>query len=212
MKTDDLIKSLSADATTKPMPMRMAWRWARLAAVVLAALSFFAMLGPRPDIADAMQTGRFMFKFVVTLVIVASAWRVAQALSRPDVSARSVLPFLIGAPLLMLVALTVEMMVVPADQWMRLMMGRNNMLCLTFIPLIGLGPLAAFLAAMRHGAPVSPTAAGAVAGVLSGGLAATFYAAHCIDDSPMFVAVWYTLAIGLLALLGAVAARFVVRW
>jgi hypothetical protein len=35
------------------------------------------------------------------------------------------------------------------------------------------------------------------------------YAAHCSDDSPLFVATWYTLATALVAAIGALAgARF----
>ena len=44
-----------------------------------------------------------------------------------------------------------------------------------------------------------PSLAGAVAGLAAGGVAATLYAAHCTDDSPLFVATWYTLAIAALA-------------
>ena len=44
------------------------------------------------------------------------------------------------------------------------------------------------------------------------GLAATFYAAHCTDDSPLFVATWYPLAIAMLAIAGALAGRLFVRW
>ena len=47
---------------------------------------------------------------------------------------------------------------------------------------------------------------------MSGGIAATFYAAHCPDDSPLFVAVWYPLAIAILTGLGALAGRFSLRW
>lgn len=68
------------------------------------------------------------------------------------------------------------------------------------------------LLALRHGAPTSPALAGAVAGLAAGGLAATFYAAHCTDDSPLFVATWYPLAIAMLAAAGAVAGRLAVRW
>ncbi len=51
MKTDDLIKGLSADAGIKPMPMRRAWLSGLAAAILLAAIVFFPMLGPRPDVA-----------------------------------------------------------------------------------------------------------------------------------------------------------------
>jgi hypothetical protein len=79
-------------------------------------------------------------------------------------------------------------------------------------PAAGIGPLVTFLLALRHGAPTRPELAGAVAGVLAGGIAATFYAAHCTDDSPLFVVTWYTIAIAGLALVGAAAAHRLVRW
>ena len=53
--------------------------------------------------------------------------------------------------------------------------------------------LAAALIGLRHGAPTRPAVAGAIAGLLSAGLAATLYASHCTDDSPLFVATWYTI-------------------
>ena len=88
-------------------------------------------------------------------------------------------------------------------------MGHNAMLCLSVIPLLALPILAAALLALRQGAPSRPALAGAVAGLLSAGLAATLYAAHCIDDSPLFVATWYTLATALVAAIGALAGA---RW
>ncbi|MBW8903749.1 MAG: DUF1109 family protein, partial [Bradyrhizobium sp.] len=44
------------------------------------------------------------------------------------------------------------------------------------------------------------------------GLAATLYAAHCTDDSPMFVATWYTIATALVAGIGAVLGAKVLRF
>ena len=54
--------------------------------------------------------------------------------------------------------------------------------------------------------------AGAVAGLLAGALAATLYATHCVDDSPLFVALWYTPAIVLIVVLGAIIGRRLLRW
>ncbi|TIP83456.1 MAG: DUF1109 family protein, partial [Mesorhizobium sp.] len=105
-----------------------------------------------------------------------------------------------------------ELLSVPAAEWGRRLVGSNMVICLSFIPLIGIGPLAVFLAVLRYGAPTRPVLAGAVAGLLAGGLAATFYAAHCFDDSPLFVATWYTIAIAILAALGALGGRLFVRW
>jgi serine/threonine protein kinase len=77
--------------------------------------------------------------------------------------------------------------------------GKNSFNCLSWIPIIGIGPLALLLPVLRHGAPTRPAFAGAVTGLLAGGIAATFYAANCTDDSPLFVVTWYPLAIAMLA-------------
>jgi hypothetical protein len=42
--------------------------------------------------------------------------------------------------------------------------------------------------------------AGAIAGLAASGIAATFYATNCTDDSPLFVITWYPLATGFVAL------------
>jgi hypothetical protein len=47
---------------------------------------------------------------------------------------------------------------------------------------------------------------------MSAGLGATFYAAHCADDSPLFVATWYTLAALVVAALGAAIGSKVLRY
>ena len=101
---------------------------------------------------------------------------------------------------------------VPAEEWGARWIGTNILLCLGFIPLMGLAPLAILIWAMRRGAPTRPSVAGALAGLAAGGIAASFYAAHCTDDLPFFVATWYTIAVGLLALLGWAAGGRLLRW
>ena len=55
-------------------------------------------------------------------------------------------------------------------------------------------------------------AANAALMLVSAGLAATLYASHCTDDSPLFVATWYTLATALVAAIGALAGAKVLRY
>lgn len=211
MDTESLIRTLAQDkAAAAPMPR--AWALAAGVAAIIAATVFWVSIGPRPDIAYAAGTVRFLFKFVATLSLFATALWALTSLARPGVDARAVLPALLVAPSLLLVAVGMELMAIPADQIGPRWLGTNSMVCVTFIPLIGIGPLAVFLLALRHGAPTAPTVSGALAGIVAGGLAATFYAAHCTDDSPLFVATWYTLAIAALAVVGAAAGRLVARW
>jgi hypothetical protein len=104
------------------------------------------------------------------------------------------------------------MMIMPEASWRPRMMGHNARFCLTFIPLLSIGPLACFLFALRQGAPERPGIAGAVAGLAASGIAATFYASNCTDDSPLFVAFWYPIAIALVTLVGYIAGSKLLRW
>ncbi|TPL87367.1 NrsF family protein [Mesorhizobium sp. B2-3-12] len=212
MRTEDLIKALDADISSKAMPLRSAWWLAAGMAVVVAAAVFWMTIGPRPDFMAAAHTMRFLAKFVFTIVLAASAFAFIRVLSTPGASTARALAWMAAAPLLVAVAVALELFMVPQALWGTRMVGSNMMICMGFIPLIGIGPLAIFLWMLRYGAPTRPVLAGTVAGLLAGGLAATFYAAHCFDDSPLFVATWYTIAIAALALLGALGGRFFVRW
>ncbi|OCP19366.1 MULTISPECIES: NrsF family protein [unclassified Ensifer] len=116
------------------------------------------------------------------------------------------------APALLMAGVVAELAVTPPGTWPTKLVGANSIECLTFIPLIGVGPLALLLAALHHGAPSHAAFAGATAGLTAGGIAASFYAANNPNDSPLFVAIWYTIAIATLTLLGALVARRIVRW
>lgn len=212
MRTDDLIRAISADAARHSQPLRTVWWAAVILSLAAAAGLFFAVLGPRADFAAAAQTPRFLLKFLVTGLLAVSALVVLGLLARPGARASRAAPLLAVAPLLLAASVLVEFAVVPPAGYAVRLVGTNIAVCLTFIPLIGIAPLAAFLAALRHGAPTRPALAGAVAGLAAGGLAATFYAAHCTDDSPFFVAAWYSLAIAGLACIGAIAAPRLARW
>jgi hypothetical protein len=65
---------------------------------------------------------------------------------------------------------------------------------------------------MRRFAPTRPTLAGAAAGLLSGGLAATVYGLHCQETAIPFVAIFYTLGIVLSTAAGAIIGSRVLRW
>jgi hypothetical protein len=92
------------------------------------------------------------------------------------------------------------------------LVGSNSRVCMTAVPLLSLPLLAASLIGLRHGAPTRPALAGALAGLLSAGLAATLYAAHCPDDSPLFVATWYSIGTALVTAIGALLGSKVLRF
>jgi hypothetical protein len=211
MRTDQLIHALAADTSLSAPVWRMLLV-ALLGGAVVAALLFAVTLGPRPDLAAVALDPRFLFKFVVTLLLAATACAAALRLARPGAESAYWLIALAAAPALLVLGVAAELFVIPSSAWGRRLVGDNWMYCLTYVPLLSLSPLAAALVAIRHGAPTRPALAGATAGLLAGGLGAALYAAHCTDDSPLFVATWYTIAIGGVAVVGAVLGRNVLRW
>ncbi|QPC87316.1 DUF1109 family protein [Mesorhizobium sp. NBSH29] len=212
MKTDDLIKALAADTMQGKPQLRTVWWVALVGASLVAGAVFFGTLGFRPDIAHASQTSRFLFKFVVTLALATGAFGATRALSRPGSSWRDVSVSLLVAPGILAIAVIFELFLLPSDGWRAAAFGSNSTICLTYIPLIGLGPLVIFLSVLRYGAPTRPGLAGGTAGLLAGAIAATFYAAQCNDDSPLFVAIWYPLAIAILTGTGALIGKWTGRW
>jgi hypothetical protein len=212
MRTNDLITALTADAARPAVRQEHVWLGVALASTLVAALVFFSTLGPRADIAAAAATLRFLFKFVVTLSLAGSALLVLDRLARPGAALAGTLLWLLAAPALLAGAVGLELLTQPEEQWQMLATGKNSLVCLTFIPLIGLGPLALFILGLRRGAPTRPGLAGVVSGLVAGGIAASFYAANCTDDSPLFVATWYTLGVAMLGATGGIAGRLFARW
>jgi hypothetical protein len=159
-----------------------------------------------------MRDPFFDLKFAVTLALAISAIAVSLHLSRPEASLQG-WAWLLLIPVGLLVAgIGGEMMMPQRLPAMTRMMGKNTSTCLTTIPLMSLPLLAAALFGLRHGAPTRPAVTGAIAGLLSAGLAATLYASHCTDDSPLFVATWYSIATALVAAIGALAGSRVLRF
>jgi hypothetical protein len=212
MDTDQLIRTLAADNPHRSRPVGLALMLALLAAAPVSLLIFFAELGVRPDVMVAMHNPFFNLKFAATLALAIAAIAVSLHLSRPEASLRG-FGWLLLAPVgILSAAIGGEMMMPQRLPMMTRLVGRNSWVCLTAIPAMSLPLLAGALVGLRHGAPSRPALAGAVAGMLSAGVAATLYASHCTDDSPLFVAAWYTLATALVSAIGALAGAKLLRY
>jgi hypothetical protein len=211
METDRLIRTLAADNAYRARPVGLVLALALLAAAPFSLAMFFAELGVRPDAMTAMRNPFFDLKFVVTLAMAVSAVAVSLHLSRPEASVNGWTWLLLIPAGLLVAGIASEMMMPQRLPVMTRLVGDNSRICMTAIPLMSLPLLAAALIGLRHGAPSRPALAGAIAGLLSAGLAATLYASHCTDDSPLFVATWYTIATALVAALGALMGSRVLR-
>jgi len=212
MDTDQLIHTLAADNSYRPRPVGFVLALMLLAAAPVSLLLFFSMLGVRPDVMTAMHNPFFDLKFAVTLALAAAGVASSLHLSRPEVSLAGFgWLFVIPAGLLA-AGIAGEAMMPQRLPMMTRLVGSNSRICMTAIPLMSLPLLAASILGLRHGAPTRPALAGAVAGAMSAGLAATFYASHCTDDSPLFVMTWYTIASALVAAIGALAGAKFLRF
>jgi hypothetical protein len=212
METDQLIRSLAADNAHRARPVGLVLALALLAAAPISLLMFFAALGVRPDVMTAMHNPFFDLKFAVTLALAISAIVVGLHLSRPEASLRGWAWLLLIPAGLLVAGISGEMMMPQRLPMMTRLVGSNSRVCMSAIPLLSLPLLAAALFGLRHGAPARPAVAGAIAGMLSAGLAATLYASHCTDDSPLFVATWYSIATALVAAIGALAGSRLLRF
>jgi hypothetical protein len=212
MRTDDLVHAMVADQTAAQSSLGRKFTLAIAVGFVISAVLFWVTLGPRPDIETAVLTVRFDFKIVETLLLAATAVALVLRLAQPGAGTGLQMAALAAAPALLVVTVIAELLVIPADQWQAKLVGSNSLVCMTAIPLLSLPLLAALLLALRDGAPTSLGAAGAAAGLVAGGIAAALYATQCVDDSPLFVAFWYSIAIGAVTVLGAVLGRRLLRW
>jgi hypothetical protein len=210
LKTESLVRALAADAARPVVDIRVAIALA-LAIGLMSSLALFGLVfRPRADIGDAIHGHSFLLKLTLMAVLTLTASGLLPMVARP-LPSRGLLRLAI-APLLLTVAVLVELNSLSPSEWAARALGRNALHCLGSIPLLSLPPAACLFFAMRRGAPASTSLAGAVAALVSAAIGALLYALTCPDDSPLFVALWYSLAIGAITWLGARAGRRWLRW
>ena len=214
MNTDDLIARLAAAAEPVPAgpvaPRRFALPLGAglIAAFVLTALG----LGLAEPAAMAVAAG-FWLKLVYGLGLGGVGLVLAAKLSRPGAVVSPVLtaaaPVL--AALLLVIGLGQLLMADPGAR-MALLQGGSWTKCSRLILTVAVPVYAGAILAMRGLAPTRPALAGAAAGLAAGGLGSAVYALHCPEYAPAFIAVWYSLSIGLSTLAGAAVGWKVLRW
>jgi hypothetical protein len=212
METEQLIRTLTADNPYQERPVGYVLALALLAAGPVSLVMFMMALGVRPDVMTAMHNPFFDLKFVITLALAISAIVLSLHLSRPEASLKGWGWLLLIPAGIIAAGIAGEMMMPQRLPMMTRLVGSNSRVCMTSIPLLSLPLLAGALVGLRHGAPARPALAGAMAGLISAGLAATVYASHCTDDSPLFVATWYTIAIAAVTAVGALIGAKVLRF
>jgi hypothetical protein len=212
VRTDDLIDALASDAGATVAPPRRLAMLAGLGALA-ALVMVLAWLHPRPDLMPAMKGGMFWMKALYTATLGAAGYLAIERLSRPAGSGRR--GWILGGAVLGLFALAgvVQAIMSPDIQMaLHMLRGHSWHVCSRNILMLGLPMLVLGLWMVRGMAPTRPTLAGFALGLFTGGVAATVYGLHCPEHTFTFVALWYSLGVLLLAGLGAVFGRWVLRW
>lgn len=212
MKTEDLIDRLAVDLT--PTSGDAVARRIAIGAgggIVLSAALMLALLGLRPDLAEALSTGPFWIKFVYVAVASIAGLAAIVKLSRP--AGRIVEPTWLAGLLLTIVAAMAVAQYAMAPQGARpaLVYGGSALICPAIILLLALPIHAGVVWAMRGLAPTRIRLAGLAAGLGAGSFSALVYNFHCDETSIVFLALWYSLGILAAGLVGLVTAR-ILRW
>ncbi len=214
MNTELLIQSLASDLQAKAGRKRSHVGALRLAVMtVMAALVSLAaillLLSRSPHLAHGVGP-TIAFSAAAGLALAVGAFWTTLALSYPE--GRPRLWWLVAPSIILLSGLGLELAESLSSSWPERLLGKTPLACFLAVLVLSLPILAAVLAALRAGAPTHPRLAGAMAGLLAGGLTVALYTLHCPEDSLLFVALWHGLAVGAVSLIGALLAGRLLRW
>ncbi|MDX2203645.1 MAG: DUF1109 domain-containing protein [Hyphomicrobiaceae bacterium] len=210
MKLDDLVRTLAEDTQQPRLPLGRQLTVGLATGAALSCAILLVTAGVRPDLPEALLSWQVLAKFAFAGLLMAAAFAASLDAAQPD--ARGGSRALAAAPGLLAAAVGAELLTTPAGTWGAAASGRHPELCLVVVPALSALPLIAAVATLRRAAPASPTRLGLAMGLLCGALGAFVYMLRCTDDAPLFVAIWYSAAIALVGLAGALAGRRAFRW
>ncbi len=211
MKTDELIAALATNAGPAPRAvvarrLAPAMAFGVLASAALAPL----LLGPVNDL--ALPGTALMIKLMYAAALgIAAAWLTGQ-LSRPAAPSIGAARAVAGVVITMVSAGLLSLLATEPGERVNHALGHSWAVCPWAVFGLSLPALAATLWAVRGLAPTRPRATGLAAGLLAGAAGAAGYALACVEPSTLFIAIWYTLGIGLCGALGAALGPRVLRW
>jgi hypothetical protein len=211
MKTEQLIDMLARDAG--PAPRAVAAR--RLLPVMLMGLVASAALalliiGPLPG--AMFHTSAPWIKLAYALSLAAAAAVLTSRLAKPIAHLRAPKSAASVIVVAMVLAGLAALLMTPTQGRWEAALGQTWLVCPWFLMGLSLPSLAGILWAVRGLAPTQLESAGFACGLLAGTLGAAGYALACPESSTTFVAIWYTLGIGLTGLLGRALGPLVLRW
>ncbi len=213
MKSSDLIRLLAGEL--KPVRPRKTRNDLLLGLSLGAAVAFAVVLvvyGVQPGLVSIAYGGPLAMKAGYALSLAAIAGSMLLPMLRPgnlvpDRRNLFVLPvLLLAGGALLQTAMT------PDADAASLWLGSNWQRCLFRIASLSVPIFVGACWAIRRQAPLRLRATGALAGLVSGGIAAAMFALACTENGAGFVLVWYTLGIVISTAVGAMIGPYVLRW
>ena len=213
MSSDALIDRLVEDLA--PVRPRRAWRdGAMLLAVALAEAVLVALIArPRGDLAEALGTPMFWWKMASCLAIAIAGAAALVLVLDPAESPRRGRRLMLGAAFAAAAigAAGAAILALP-DPLMRRLDMPEGMLCLRDVLILSAPMLLATVWLARRAAPTRPRAAATAAGVASAGWATFVFAWTCPHSDPLYVVVWYGLAVAIVTALARWVLPRLLRW
>jgi hypothetical protein len=187
-----------------------------IAASLVIMAAFLALvllwLGPRDDIMAGRPDTMFLLRGGMLLLLGLANAAAVIKMASPSVGRHGTGGWqiaLAAAALFPLAALIVAMSVSPAEAMVSTQTGLQ---CLRMSVMGGLATAIPMVLHLRRGAPTSPERAGWLTGLASGGLGAFAYGFHCPFNSIIYIGLWYTLAVGICAVIGRLVVPRLIRW
>lgn len=213
MTTPEFIKRLAADLTrVSPDQTRNDVLLGLAGGGAIALAGLMLVLGVQPNLLSPRGGGAMAMKaaYAVTLAAIAAAslW----PLLRPDRAANRLWRLIVVPVLVLAAAAAIQLGVAPRSHVRDLLLGTSWQACPVRIAVLSVPIFAGLCWAIRRQAPTHLRSAGAAAGLLSGGAAATLYALACTETGAGFVLIWYTLGIAISTGVGALIGPRVLRW
>lgn len=211
MNTDVLIDMLARGAG--PAPQRVVARrlWpALLGGLFISGMLAWGVIGWLPWVMFETTVPWVKLGYAAALIAASSVLvaRLARPVARLAVARRALMGVVVGFVALGALALWLT----PADQRWTAVLGETWLVCPWTLMALSLPGLGVVLWAVRGLAPTRLKDAGFASGVLAGAIGAAGYSLACPEPSVTFVAIWYTLGIGLTALVGRYLGPRVLRW
>jgi hypothetical protein len=168
-------------------------------------------LGPREDMMAGKPDSMFLLRGGILLLLGLANGYAAIAMASPSVGRQGSgwQIALAAAALFPLAALIVAMSAGPADA---MAASQTGLQCLRMSVMGGLATAVPMVMHLRRGAPTSPERAGWLTGIASGGLGAFAYGFHCPFNNIIYIGLWYTLAVGICAVIGRLVVPRLIRW